>query len=595
MALYHPLLEQEPDFGTPPRYAIQAPSERQSATPAVDIAAFFTLQDDLLLTFTLTMDSPREIHALMEFFRERGGAAMPFYVPSWRGDIEVAGTAAAGSQLVPIAGTGYEAAHLTGTPEDWPGRQVWLWHPEHGLFAERVLRVVTVAGVEHLDLDGPLPWDLTTECLGGFCYLARWQDDALQWDFAAEGVTRLEVSIKCTRAWTTVERTNPVVEIDQYASLGFTTISSFRTDSTPIDPVTNRVAFTDGPFTLHEPVDGYYIKRWAAYPSSDGNGVRMRKVATGPVWLPSAAGTLSDLFDETPDTDHVAFCFDQTAFEVIAYQLDPETIELRHFFNGDVEIVSWAGTDPVCVWNYQLDPLMDVGDSDVVAYYIRPGEGRLYARFQRDNFDTEYVVANLPVEPLALKRGFYEDRYYYLELLDTGFRTVRTRSAQYPVRPDPPLDPVVTVAVATERLGTTLAGAPGTAAGGTTTGTGGGLYFPAVAWADGSDFDEPHTPFTEAGPVELAAGLAYLATVVYADGLDFDADRMPLEEGGAGAAVAATMTYSLVVVTAPAGAEVGGVALAHRIEYHLTALTPGPTAEGPAATSIAARISYDPI
>lgn len=580
MALYHPILTDEPDFTTAPRYGINVPSERLNANASRDIATFVTLQDDLLITLTMALDSPREIFDFMEFFRERGGQAMPFYLPSWRADILLAGTAAAGAQMVPIAGTGYEAAHLTGTPEDWPGRQVWIWHPEHGLFAERVLRVVTDGeGVEHLDLDGPLPWDLTEDCFAGFCYLARFAEETLQWDFSMENVAAVDVGFRCTRAWTTVERTNDVEQVDQYASLGFVTISSFRSDNTPVDPITNRVSFTDGPFTLHEPVDGYYAKRWAAYPSSDGAGVRMRKVTAGPVWLPAAAGTLSELFDETPDTDHLTWCFDQTAFEVVAYQMDAGTVEVRHFFNGDIEIVSWAGRDPIVIWNYQLDPIMDVGDSDVVAYYIKEGQGRLFARFQRDNFGTEYVIAHLPVEPLALKRGFYEDRHYLLEFLDTGFRTVRMTSAVYPVRPPPPLDPEVTVAVAPEFMGTSLSG--------------GASYFPAVTWADGSAFDAMHAPFSESGPVSLSAPMAYLASVVYADGRPFEEDREPLVESATATVVAAEVRYSRVVVDYRAGTDSGGVALSAGMWYQRKVITPGPTTEGPSAINLTAGISYD--
>jgi hypothetical protein len=98
--------------------------------------------------------------------------------------------------------------------------------------------------------------------------------------------------------------------------------------------------------------------------------------------------------------------------------------------------VQFPGISPQLFFNGVLDPAAKAaGESDIICFYFKHGDGLIYARASRDNFDTEYQFAPLCSEA---------SRFLYLEtdptarrallvVIDTHWRLCTYRSAQYPV------------------------------------------------------------------------------------------------------------------------------------------------------------------
>jgi hypothetical protein len=105
--------------------------------------------------------------------------------------------------------------------------------------------------------------------------------------------------------------------------------------------------------------------------------------------------TTSNLWP-TPQTgaSKISFAFDINAKPVFALQQTANLIEVRKYVAGTPTAYTFTGRSP-CLF-YDGDMQRDINLRDVVCYYIN--NGKLCVRFQRDNFGTEYVLAD-PVSP----------------------------------------------------------------------------------------------------------------------------------------------------------------------------------------------------
>lgn len=526
MSLFFPTLTTVPDFSEAPRRGTATIHDRTAMGTATQTAFMPMRRPDYLFHFRFAFDDAAAVRDMKEFFRARGGRAEPFYFPSWRRDIRTVGVAAAGTQQITIQSPAedYEATHLTGTDADHYGRQLFFWRDGETVWMDSILRVLpsTTPGEEILDMDNPLPFDVDDDVFVGWAYLVRFTEDRLEWKHFSLDAAEVSIGFRGMRQANQNEVEVAIEQVDQYGQLGFVSCAIAPGD---ILPVTNRVAYASGPETLRASQDDPYSMPWAAYPST--GGMKLRKAIppdNETIWLPQVGGTPSILFDDDVDTDHVALAFDQNGYEVIAYQKTATTIECRRYFNTEVEIVEWDGIDPVLQFNGLLDEDLPTGDTDVVAYYLKPGENVLYARFQRDNFGTEYVAALLPVRPVALKRATFDiaddlsEGTLLVDLVDPGFRVATLSSAAYPA-PAIPLPPPW-VEVGLEESGRVSASIAS------------GSYTPAVVYADGGALEDPHDPFADAGTATAALSGAYDVAVVYADGGALEDPHDPLEDVG---------------------------------------------------------------
>lgn len=438
MSLYYPLFHLVPDFSEPVAMGLSTMQDRLNLAPGTNFVAFPQVQTDRFFSHLFTGVTKGELVQVKEFFRERGGRTHPFYLPSWRADVAVEGIVPAGEVqiTIPLEGDGYAAEHLDTTTEDHYGRQLYFWMPGSGVFAERVLRTIAVDDdFEILELVEPLPFEFDpSKGLCGWAYLARFMEETLTWSHPSPDVASTTLRFRCIRGWNGIEQENAVDGTDQYGSNKFTSLHQVQELTSPI---TNRVAYAPGPFNLRYVQDVPYSQQWAAYP---GEFRVMLYQGNDTLWLPTDVGAPSVLFSGTVDTDHISLAFDQNSSEIIAYQKsDGVNIELRQLFNGELEVVTWEGTDPLLIFNYLVDGDLETSATDVVCYYLKPGDNLLYWRFQRENFGTERICQQLGGKPIALKRVWVdsEAELHKLEYLDAGFRKATLSAAALPPIPPP--------------------------------------------------------------------------------------------------------------------------------------------------------------
>lgn len=587
MSLFFPQLTTVPDFSRSPRRGTSTAHDRTGMGASRQIVFFPQRRPDHLFDFRFAFTAALDITTFKEFFRAQAGRCNPFYLPSWQRDLETVGTALAGTKLIEIvsAGEDYEATHLTDTDADHYGRQLFFWKDGEVVHFDSILRVLpgSAAGQEIIDLDNPLPFDVDSDTWVGWAHLVRFSEDRLEWKHWGLRFAEVEIGFRGMRQANQNELSVAIAQADQYGQLGFTLCEAAPGE---ILPVTNRVAYAYGPQTLRASQDDPYSVPWAAFPTE--TGVRLRKAlppANEVIWLPNPGGTESILFDAEVETDHIALAFDQNAYEVVAYQLNATTIECRRYFNTAVETVTWEGIDPLLQFNGLLDQDLPTGDTDVVAYYLKPGENVLFARFQRDNFGTEYTAALLPGRPVALKRAYFEYTedeaagVLKVEFVDAGLRVAVLSSAQYPDPPPPPIPPWVELELAE----------PGVASGSLV----GGDYAEAVVYWDGGALLDPHPAIPEGSTAGGALLGDYSPLVIYWDGLDLNEAHPPLSESGT-AGGEMTGIYSVVVISPPdtfdesgtAGAAMTGI-------YALQVISPPITDENATAAASLSGV-YEP-
>jgi hypothetical protein len=578
MSLEHPTFTFVPDFTSPPRFGIATNHDKTAMGQAQQAVMFPQRRPDFIFSHSFAIATALEIQQLKEFFRARGGRTHPFFLPSWKRDLTLVEPVAAGEKQIPIISPDedYAAQHLDDTDPDHYGRTLYFWRDGEEVWTERVIRVLPgdEAGQEILDLDTPLPFAIDDRTWIGWAHLSRFTEDRIEWKHSLPSVAECEISFRATRHANQNELTVAIEQIDQYGQLGFIECTVAPGE---VLPVTNRVAYAFGPEDLHATQDDPFSEPWAAFPSSDG--IHIQK-ATPPefevIWLPSEGGSLSILFDEEIETDHVALAFDQNAYEVIAYQKAPTTIEVRRFFNLAVEVVEFEGQDPLLQYNALLDQDLPTGETDVVCYYIKPGQNALWMRFQRDNFETEYLAALLPGRPIALKRAYFvynedaSEGTLKVEFLDAGYRVGTLSSDGYPDPPPPPIDPQVYSRPD-----------PDTASAGTGALT--GTYENAIIYADGGAEDDPHPPFEDGSRGTFSVAGSYDLTAL---------DEL-LEEQASGT-FGATGSHTLYVF-APATLDTdqSDVTIGATGDYELIAIVPGVSDEI-ATTTINATGVYEP-
>lgn len=588
MSLQFPLLTHVPDFLRQPSRGTSTAHHRLGLSTAIDTVVFPQRTPDVLLSFRFSFFQRLQHQLFKEFFRERAGRTWAFFIPSWRRDITLVNAVVAGEKQIEIVSPDedYESTHLTDTDPDHYGRFLFFWKDGEDPWASDVIRVLPsgTIGTEILDLDLELPWDIDDRTVIGWCHLVRFSDDQLEWQHWSPDHAEVDVGFRSTRRANQNTITQPIEQVDQYGQLGFTTCTMAPGE---VLPVTNRVGYGLGPDTLHNTQDDPYRINWAVY--NTPTGVRLRKAIPPDeeqIWLPQTAGALSVLFEDPVDTDHFSLAFDQNAYEVVAYQKTTDVIECRRFFNTEVVTVEWEGRDPALQYNALLDATLATGDTDVICYYLKKDDNRLFMRVQRDDFDTEYIVALLPSRPLALKRAYFDydeteaAGVLKVEYLDAGLRVCTLSSAQYADPPPPPVPPYLLVV--DHEYSATRAGLQS------------GLYEYAVVWWDGGGEFDPHPDETEAATATGSASGAYVAVIVYADGEALEDPHEALED------VAATTggssgDFSLVVFS-PSGEllDVGSTTGALPSGVYSQAVIFPPVADENAQTSASMQGVYEP-
>lgn len=538
MSLLFPIFPHVPDFRSSTTRAVSTTHDRINLAAGRQEVVFPQRTPDILFNHSFTFETRLESSQAKEFFRDKGGRTWAFFMPSWKRDIRLVGPVAAGTKQITIISPdeNYAEKHLDETDPDHFGRFLYFWKAGTAIFGSDVIRVLpgASAGQEILDIDNPLPFAIDDKTFCGWLHLCRFSDDQLEWTHYSPDHSQVEIAFRATRRAVQNEVQKDVERIDQYGQIGFVSALVAPGD---ILPVTNRVAYATGPANLTVAQDELYSTPWAVWPAADG--VRIKRVlADEEIWLPATGGTKSILFPGPIITDHIALAFDQNSYEVVGYQKTTTTIEIRRFFNSAVDARTFDGLDPLLQFNGLLNDELEAGETDVVCYYIKPGDNALYMRFQRDNFGTEYTAAQLPSRPLALKRAYYtrneDDTQGTLtvEWLDAGLRVGKLFSAPY--EPPPPPPPPDEVSVFTgDSAGVTLTAAMN--------------YTPGVVYWDGLPFEALHIPEKDQAGVTLEHFASYSNALKYYDGGTLGDPHTPLTDA-AGVALSTSGAYALLAI-----------------------------------------------
>lgn len=185
--------------------------------------------------------------------------------------------------------------------------------------------------------------------------------------------------------------------------------------------------FCDGPRTVGAGQAGQFASRYVFHKTPGG----IRYLRFVPPLRRITGGTLTGLYDgDTTNYERIYGCFDIIGKPAVAVQKTATTIEVKAFASGTPTTYGpFNGLSPVLFENGVAAP--DAADADLVLFYIDAVGDKLFARFQRDAFATEYEV-NDGLEPLdALEAIDVKGRRWYLWARSKAGQTVVLRSEVY--------------------------------------------------------------------------------------------------------------------------------------------------------------------
>ena len=297
-------------------------------------------------------------------------------------------------------------------------------------------------------------------------------------------------------------------------------------------------------------------------PDTIGVGQRKHFTAHWTIWFGSAGVRIvkkSQVFDPGDEmgepcevftdelANHMSPCFDQNSRPVVAVEREQDgTIEIRKLVGGQEQRFIFTGRQPQLFYNWQLLYFSD--DSDVVCFYLKEDGRNIYARFQRDEFDTEYLMNTLHCELALLEETGGASQRQTLYGRTTGGRVVTLISRLYPPFPAEALD---TGAATTQFLsgshGVALVTVNAQDAGEHATLLLDGLYILRVKFGNGADTGEQSSAFKDGiygdavvqveavdageGNTRLLDGIYILRVVTASAGLDKGANTTAIDGG----------------------------------------------------------------
>lgn len=413
-------LEIVPDFTDPPVGGVYVPRS-DTAISAGEIFSRWPGRNARTQTFQFSLRGPTEVRALRSFIAKVRGSWEPFFVPSWTRDFGSSGTVAAGDTTMTID-RDPSAWTATDRPDTF-GRTVYVYTPARGLHVARVRSAANNGdGTWTLTIARPFPWaaDLS-KCLTGVAWFAHFAGDDYEWRHITPDRAIVELGViegRNTRAGAGEYAIEPV---EIYETEPFDTL--VEEDA---DPWTNdaRTMTCLGPDEWGTAQDLNFSNPWTF------------TLAAGTLLVTSGAeAETSVAFDGTDATDMISGAFDALGKEAVAWQKDFETIRLRWYQAGTPTAIEISGRTPVLFQNWTMNGAISAGDGDVVLFYLRPGESKVFTRAQRDAFATERVAAILPVRPLALLGNDTEGQTHILRAISAHHTRLEIRSEPYLLPP----------------------------------------------------------------------------------------------------------------------------------------------------------------
>ena len=434
------------------------PSEGRTVRPDVssfavapEFVSFPEARSERVFKLGFAWDVTRDWHLAKAFWHDHGGRHAVFLMPSWKRDFGVSTLPTSGGHSLTVAVANYAASYLTTTRLDEVGRYVFCYDLTNGLAVAKVLSSADGTPSSVLTLEQAWPFTPTYEAVFGFAILVRFDEDETTWRSLSPQHVKAEFVFRTVRESIITPADGELVEgVAQYQSQPFGVFAETVEDL----PQRRNVSYADGPKNFHVVQNALYVMRWACWPSTSGGFRLLRNATDGTITPPDESQGFKSLLTtlNVATTEHVSLAFDQTSYEVIAWQSGTSAKILR-WQNNAPALVTFEGWSPILFFNGQVNVQAKIdGTTDVVCYYIRRGSGAICARFQRDAFAIEYVVGGFPHMPLLLLSVATSGLDHILYGMDDGYRKMEL-VATYPAQPAPLPDPYVPVALDQEAAG----------------------------------------------------------------------------------------------------------------------------------------------
>ena len=424
-----------PDFRRPPEGGVYVPRS-DTAISSAAIYSRWPSRNARTQTLTMQLRGPSEVRDFRDFLNKARGNWAAFYCPSWMRDFGGVGSVSSGSRTMRIDADPTTWLSAGNRPDTY-GRTVYVFNEARQLFVARILSASNAGGGNwDLSLDIPFPWaaNLTT-ALCGIAWFVHFAGDEFTMEHIAPDRVEVEVGVIEGRNLTDVEGTTALPgQATIYQSEPFESVVEENAEPWKSD---FRTMVALGPEDYQTAQGLNFSQPWTF--TLTGGTVTMVNGATS---------LTSSLYNGDNTPDYISGAFDGSANEAIAWQQDFDTIRLRWFNSGTPQTLEIAGRTPLLFQNWTVNGAIVAGNADVILYYLKPGDSKIFARYQRDAFATEYTAATSPVEPLALIDNTTSGQKHVLRAMSTRHTRLGFYSENYLI----PLEPQGDQALGTESV-----------------------------------------------------------------------------------------------------------------------------------------------
>jgi len=389
MPVFYDIFPIDPDFTD--KVSIGEASKRSNIAVAMGATAEarWPTESTRTASATITLRGPTQIRLFREFIFRIRGKWQPFQWPSWTRDFRARFTSTTGQTTIRVE-RNFSEFMGDDTP-DAAGRNIWCYTPGRTLWIGRVVAAVDNGELSTITVTPPLPFseDLT-RCIFGFCWFARIADDEVSFEHMTPDRAKVKLGIVEARNQQDREADQPTTGIEIYESKALTRAQEFAVRP-ELSVLLQWQAI--GPEAYATPQAQPYSSTW--YGSLD---------TTGAKWIGPGETRYSTLWDGGADVEHINGGFDVLGRDALVWQHEAETIRLRWHNAGTPQALNFTGRSPVMFQNWAINGEISGGEADLIVYYLKAGEGKIYARAQRDSFAIEYIACASPVMPLWLTR-----------------------------------------------------------------------------------------------------------------------------------------------------------------------------------------------